>query len=122
MVLFTLIGCAHDPQGEALNSEIAAPAETPTSAGTPAGTVTGNVIDENGLVLQYASVLVLGARTGGQTDAKGHFRLIKVPIGTHTVRVRMIGYVAQEREVQVTEGDTTNVDFVLNEVAVNMAH
>lgn len=87
------------------------------------GTIQGMVVGDDGRGLQYANVIVVTARTGAQTDSKGHFRIIRVPIGTHTVRVRMVGFATEDRMgVHVGEGDTTTVYVKLREQEVKMVH
>jgi outer membrane receptor protein involved in Fe transport len=56
-------------------------------------TVSGTVHDaESGEALPYASVMVQGTTLGTATNVDGHFALVGVPEGTHTLRVTYIGY------------------------------
>ncbi len=86
------------------------------------GTITGKVLDQSGVPLQGASIMVLGAQTGGQTNALGVFTVIKVPVGVYTVRVKMAGKALQERQgLRVDANKTTNVgDFNLIDQAYQM--
>ncbi len=80
------------------------------AASAQTGTITGTVTDQSGVPLQGASVIVLGAETGGNTNAQGTFNFPKVPVGVYTVRVKMAGKADQERQgVKVDANRTTNV-------------
>jgi outer membrane receptor for ferrienterochelin and colicin len=85
------------------------------------GTIVAKVVDQGGAPQQYANVIVLGAQTGGQTNATGTVTIIKVPVGTYTVRVRMVGFAQQERMgVKVDANRTTSIEFKMAEQAVQM--
>ncbi|HEX5032065.1 MAG TPA: carboxypeptidase-like regulatory domain-containing protein [Candidatus Eisenbacteria bacterium] len=101
-----------------LRSNLEDPAR-PSGNGT--GTVRGMVTDENGGAVAYANVTVTDTQSGMLTDANGRFLIQGVPVGTHTVRVKLIGFVSMAREsVQVSEGDSTTVDFKLKQATVKM--
>jgi iron complex outermembrane receptor protein len=79
------------------------------------------VTDENGGAVAYANVTVTDTQSGMLTDANGRLLIQGVPVGTHTVRVKLIGFVSMAREsVQVSEGDSTTVDFKLKQATVKM--
>ena len=85
------------------------------------GTVTGKVTDDSGIPQQFANVTILGAQSGGQTNAQGVFTIIKVPVGVYTVRVSMVGFAKQERPgVRVDANKTTNIEFKLTEQAIKI--
>ena len=58
--------------------------------------------------------LALGATTGPD----GAYRLGGVPAGTHTLRITLIGYATETREVTVALGDTTRIDVELSQTAL----
>jgi len=85
------------------------------------GTIVVKVLDQGGAPQQFANVIVLGAQTGGQTNAQGVATIIKVAVGTYTVRVRMVGFAQQERMgVKVDANRTTTLEFKMAEQAVQM--
>jgi hypothetical protein len=85
------------------------------------GTIVVKVLDQGGAPQQYANVIVLGAHTGGQTNAQGVATIIKVPVGTYTVRVKMVGFAQQERMgVKVDANRTSTLEFKMAEQAVQM--
>jgi len=83
-------------------------------AQTPAGTITGRVVDSaTQQPLAGVTVLIEGTARGTQTGSDGSFRLSNVPSGTQSVRARRIGYNTQLRSVDVGAGATANVLFSL---------
>ncbi|MCR8667867.1 TonB-dependent receptor [Aestuariibaculum sp. M13] len=72
--------------------------------------IKGKVVDESGMPLPGASVLVKGTTTGTMTDFDGEF-FLDVPEGKVTLVVSYIGY--QKQEVSVT--GTGNLNIVLKE-------
>jgi TonB-dependent starch-binding outer membrane protein SusC len=83
------------------------------------GTIRGKVTA--GATLQPlagAQVSVPGTGRGSLTNASGDFLIVGVPAGARTVRVQMIGYGTQERQVTVTEGEAVTVDIQLGTAAI----
>src|SRR5437870_6178462 len=77
------------------------------------GVIRGRVTDSTGAALGRVSVTIeaLGARA--TTDDHGNYELRSVPAGSHTVRVRLLGYVPLLVRVSVAEGQPTRQDFSL---------
>jgi iron complex outermembrane receptor protein len=77
------------------------------------GVIRGRVTDSTGAALGRVSVIVeaLGARA--TTDDQGNYELRGVPAGSHTVRVRLLGYVPLLVRVSVAEGQPARQDFSL---------
>jgi outer membrane receptor for ferrienterochelin and colicin len=89
------------------------------AAGT--GTIVAKVYDQGGAPQQFANLTVLGAQTGGSTNAQGTVTIIKIPVGTYTVRVSMVGFAKQERTgVRIDANRTTVLEFKLTEEAVKL--
>jgi iron complex outermembrane recepter protein len=85
------------------------------------GTVRGTVSDSAGTGLANAAVTVEGTTLRAVSGTGGGYEIRGVPAGTHTVRVRLIGYRSQSAEVTVTETDATTRDFTLLRSAVQLA-
>lgn len=80
----------------------------------PTGTVSGRVVDSTTQQpLADVSVIVDGTGRGAITQADGNFVIVGVPAGTHTVRVRRIGFSTAPVTVTVPAGGTANVQFAL---------
>ena len=76
------------------------------------GFVKGKVVDaDNNETLIGAAVIVKGTTTGASTDLSGNFTF-EVPAGQQTIVVQYVGYSSQEFEVNVQEGQTTNLGTV----------
>src|SRR5438128_6476351 len=78
-----------------------------------AGGIRGRVTDSTGAALGRVSVTIeaLGARA--TTDDQGNYEFRSVPAGSHSVRVRLLGYVPLVVRVSVTAGQPTRQDFAL---------
>ncbi|NIT79808.1 MAG: carboxypeptidase-like regulatory domain-containing protein, partial [Thermoplasmata archaeon] len=78
------------------------------------GTITGRVLDaQTREPLGEVQVYIPGTNFGTLSGAAGRFILLNVPAGQVTVRAERIGYTAAEQTVQVTEGQSTVVNFDL---------
>ena len=85
------------------------------SAQTP-GKIAGQVVDETGVPLVGASVLVEGTSLGASTDADGYYFILQVRPGTYRLRVSYIGYGTKVIEDVAVEVDkTTTIDVTLGE-------
>lgn len=86
----------------------------PAAASAQRGAIEGSVVDEDGIPLRDAQVVVVGTRLGDLTDAAGRFRIERVPAGTHTVQVRMAGFRrADVTGVEVEPGGTARVEVTM---------
>ncbi len=85
------------------------------------GIVRGRVADSSGAPLGRVTVTIeaLGARA--TTDDQGNYELKSVPPGTHTLRVRLLGYVPQVVRVTVSEAQPTRQDFSLRSQPIALA-
>lgn len=83
------------------------------------GTISGHVTDvDTGEPIEGAEVVVVhsgGAEAGtASTDGSGNYTVDDLPPGTYTVTVEHDDYEsATQEDVEVTEGQTTTVDFAL---------
>ena len=77
------------------------------------GTVSGRIVDERGTGISGAQVFLIRPAIGTQTGADGNYTLPRVPAGTHTLRVRMLGFRPDSASVAVPAGGTVTQDFTL---------
>lgn len=82
------------------------------------GAITGKIIDETGLGLPGASVLVKGQGRSASTDANGNFKIVGVPNGTVTLTASYIGYSSLDLNV-IVKGNTV-ANFSLKPDAQNL--
>jgi hypothetical protein len=67
------------------------------------GTVSGWVRTEDGVPIAGARVRLFGSDVVTETDNEGAFQLTGVPAGTQTLMTRAIGFVPDERAVDLTD-------------------
>ena len=85
------------------------------------GSITGTVTAaEAGTPLVRATVVVVGTRLSAETDATGRYSISAVPVGTHRVRARMLGYAPVDTSVVVEENRETALDFQLKAHAIEL--
>jgi hypothetical protein len=83
--------------------------------------VTGIVRDVSGRPLPGAAVVIdpENAPIATQTDRDGRFRIERVSSGTHRLRVSWIGYVPDDRVIDVRES-SVNIEIVLEPLAYQL--
>ena len=85
----------------------------------PTGSIRGTVTNAASTTpVGNAQVMVAGTTLGAMTGADGTYQINLVPAGTHTVRVRMIGYQPAEKSVTVTAGAQATADFAITTSAI----
>ncbi len=83
------------------------------------GSISGQVTDAATLAAATgASIVIEGTQRGTTAGADGAFVLSAVPVGTHLLTVRFIGYAPVTQQVTVNPGQTTTVEFSLQRQAV----
>src|SRR4051812_35416626 len=84
------------------------------------GSVRGRVTDAAGAPLARASIQAEGAGLVAESDEQGRYEIRGLSSGSHILRVRALGYVAQA--VRVTVGtDPVTQDFTLAEQAIALS-
>lgn len=87
----------------------------PLSAQAPSGVVTGRVVDSaTRQPISDVNVVIEGTRLGAVTRADGTFIIGGVPVGTHTVRTRRIGYSSPQQSVTIVPNGTATIEFALD--------
>jgi iron complex outermembrane receptor protein len=76
-------------------------------------TVSGSVADSTGAPLPGVAIDAEDLFRSTLSDASGSYRLTGLPAGTHTLRLRLLGYQELRREVTVGPGETPEADFTL---------
>src|SRR2546422_5305772 len=85
------------------------------------GTVRGRVTDSTGASLARVVVSIEAIGAHATSDEQGSYEIRGVPAGTHSVRARLLGYVAQVARVTVSEGEPTRLDLVLRAQPIALA-
>lgn len=85
------------------------------------GTITGTLqARETGRPLAGAQVAIPDLARGTLTDERGRFLMTSVPVGSHTVEVRYIGYATVSEQVDVQADQTSTLDLQMATAAVNL--
>jgi outer membrane receptor protein involved in Fe transport len=95
---------------------LATPALVSTAAAQDAsqtGTATGRVVDERGVGISGAQVFLIRPAISTTTAPEGNYTLTRVPAGTHTLNVRMLGFAPDSASITVEAGGTVTQDFTL---------
>ena len=88
----------------------------------PVGTVIGQVVSADSKApIQGAQVSVLGTTLRASANAEGRFVLRNVPVGSHTLRVQMLGFAPKEQQVAVTAGGTATANFEMTDIPYAVA-
>lgn len=70
-------------------------------------------ITGNNTHIPFATVSIKGTTMGVNTDETGHYQLINLPAGTHTLIARYVGFKPSEKEVTIRAGETLEINFDL---------
>lgn len=96
------------------------PVELCAQAISKEGKINGTVKDEEGQPLAYATVLLIPGSQGTTTDEQGHFVFDKIAGGAYQLRVNFIGYIQQEKMLELQAGKQAEVSFILKEATHNL--
>ena len=77
------------------------------------GSIAGKVTDDKGVPIAGAQVAIQGTTVGALTSSGGVYLLARVPVGTQTVRARMVGFRPDSASVTVTADQRASQDFSL---------
>ncbi len=81
--------------------------------------VVGHVIHE-GKHLPFVSIGVKGTTIGTVTDETGHYQLVNLPPGTHTIFVSMVGFRSEEHIIELEKDKTITLNFELEKDVLNI--
>ena len=76
--------------------------------------VSGHILDPQKHPVPGANVIVVGTRLGAVTNHKGHFDIPRIPTGTHTLRVTMMGFQNIDHTIEVN-AETQPISIHLKE-------
>ncbi|MDD2474936.1 MAG: TonB-dependent receptor [Dysgonamonadaceae bacterium] len=99
-----------------INPGMALAQATPTEVELQKPPTDANVfgdVKSEGEHIPYANVYVKGTNIGTSTDETGHYTLINLPVGKHTLIAKFIGYKEQEKQIEAVPGKTLMVNFEL---------
>ncbi len=83
--------------------------------------IVGHILDaKTGEHLPGITVQLKGTSYGTATDASGHFYLRNLKPGRYTILVTGIGYLSQEKMVDIRENNTVEINISLQEDVLNL--
>lgn len=84
------------------------------------GNIQGTIIDEKGLAVPFANVLIESENKGVISDADGKFLFVNIPTGGQTIKVMYLGYADTEAQVEVSEGVTSKITITIATKALEL--
>src|SRR3989454_4930809 len=91
-------------------------ASRPAAAQT--GTISGSLTDSTGAGLVNATIQVQGSALHAASDDKGKYQITRVPAGSYTLRVLLLGFRSETRTVTVAAGATVDASFTLEQAPI----
>lgn len=77
------------------------------------GIIKGKITTSDGMAAEFVSVVLKGTTKGSVADAEGNYQISNVKEGSYTVQATFVGLKTTSKKVSVTNGQTQNLDFVL---------
>lgn len=72
-------------------------------------------VQSNGEHLPFVSIIIDGTTMGTTTDITGHYMLVNLPEGKHTIIAKALGYKDVEKTIDLIAGKSQELNFVLQE-------
>ncbi|MBN2805270.1 MAG: TonB-dependent receptor [Prolixibacteraceae bacterium] len=70
--------------------------------------------------LPFINITIDGSTIGTSTDLSGHYQLLNIPAGNHSVRASGVGYKEVVKTVSTKPGETIEIKFVVEEDVLNV--
>lgn len=68
----------------------------------------------------YISISIKGSTIGTSTDVSGHYEIKCPATGKHTITAQGMGFIPTEKEIEITKGGKTEVNFEIHEDLVQL--
>ena len=82
--------------------------------------IVGHVVNEQGEHIPFATLIIKGTTIGTTTDETGHFQMVNMPEGTHTIQAEHLGYRPEQKGINIKSGQTKEIKFTLREDLLNI--
>ena len=89
--------------------------------GQSQGAISVVVADSSGIPLLGAEVALAGFQRKGYTDEKGAFRFGGVPLGTHVLSARRLGFAPSQVSVEVSDASSASVAIRMKPLVATLA-
>lgn len=81
----------------------------------------GHVVNKNtGEHVPYVNIIIRNTTIATTVDGSGHYMLVNLPIGTFVIAVEGLGYVTQEKTIEITHNKAIEVNFEMEEDVLNL--
>jgi outer membrane receptor for ferrienterochelin and colicins len=90
-----------------------------SAAYSQTASISGHVNLPDSSSLAGATIVLKGTTSGAVADNEGYYYISKIKPGSYSLRVSLLGYESQEKQVTLHEGDNTE-DFILGESNINL--
>jgi outer membrane receptor for ferrienterochelin and colicins len=82
------------------------------------GVITGKVMNESGMPLEFVNVGIRKISLGAVTNESGSFTIKNIPTGEHILTASLLGFELQQRRIELEENDlSASYNFTLKEAA-----
>lgn len=81
--------------------------------------VSGRIALPDSSSVSGATIVLVGTTAGAVSDNEGVYHIKIVKSGTYTLRVSLIGYETQEKQIEIVRG-YNSADFILKESSINL--
>ncbi|MBT8196834.1 MAG: TonB-dependent receptor [Bacteroidia bacterium] len=92
-----------------------------TSAFSQTGTIRGFVYNKSdGEPILFTNVYLKGTTLGAATDVNGYYSIVKIPAGTYTLLVTVLGYDSLSMDITVSANDLITKNLYLNKGSLGL--
>ena len=84
------------------------------------GAIKGIITTGDGKPAPYVTAILKGTSKGALSDTTGAFKIENVKNGNHFVQISLVGYETQNQKVNVSSGQSLDLDIVLKESTNNL--
>jgi iron complex outermembrane receptor protein len=92
----------------------------PFAAAAQGGSVQGRVTDAAGSPVANASVFLDPGGWRARSNQQGEYTIARLPAGTYTMRVRLLGFASPAIQVRIADGQTAQQDVTVRKAAVRL--
>jgi iron complex outermembrane receptor protein len=86
-----------------------------TAFGQQSNSISGKIVTATGEAAAFVNIAIKGAARGTTTDSEGRFQIQNLKPGNYLLEVSFVGFQTQQKSIEVVEGQSTVVDFILVE-------
>src|SRR6266576_1563901 len=93
---------------------------TPKTTTAQGGNIRGRIADSTGAPIGQAVIVLDPGGMRATSRDNGDYSIARVPSGTYAVRLRRLGYAVPAASVTVAEGQTVELNFIVNRAAISL--